>query len=484
MRKLFLPCLSLASVMVIALVSKAIALPSYVFTNLGVPTEFSSHAYAINQIGQVVGDMSIDGSSSHYHAFVYTPGNGSTDIGTLGGYWSKAYGINDMGWIAGCSNLSSGPERAFLYTPDTGMADLGTLGGYHSWAYAINNSGQVVGSSYTRTSWPHNEHAFIYTPGVGMVDLGTLGGADSRALAVNDVGQVVGWSVTSTYYRHAFLYTPGIGMMDLGVFPDDDISCATDVNNAGKVVGNSSYGGIQPRAFLYTTQTGMTDLGTLPDDLFPVPGRASNYASAINDRGQIVGHCMKAISGAGWAYYYQRAFLIDPDAGMLFLGDLMADPGQRWTPLGPSAINDAGEIVGERRIYDQPGLGYNTRAFLLTSADSVIPITIDIKPDDSPNCVNPRSQGTLPVAILTDTSFDAAGVNPSSVLLAGIAPVRWSVQDVDGDGDSDLLFHFSTCDLPLNGDVAKVVLELTGETQSGQRFSGMDEVAIVGKVKE
>ena len=49
-----------------------------------------------------------------------------TDLGTLGGDESGAYGINDSGQVVGQAQKASGQKRAFLYESGT-MTDLGTL---------------------------------------------------------------------------------------------------------------------------------------------------------------------------------------------------------------------------------------------------------------------------------------------------------------------------------------------------------------------
>ena len=76
-----------------------------------------------------------------------------TDLGTLGGTESRAYGVNSMGDVTGSYLTVGGNERAFVWHDANGnsqvdggeMQDIGTLGGTQSGGYAINDSGQVTG---------------------------------------------------------------------------------------------------------------------------------------------------------------------------------------------------------------------------------------------------------------------------------------------------------------------------------------------------
>ena len=120
---------------------------------------------------------------------------------------------------------------------------------------------------------------------------------------------------------------------------------------------------------------------------------------------------------------------------------------------------------------------------------STLQVVIDIKPGSDPNAINPRSKGLIPVAILsTQTAsgepidFDATTVNPASVAFgpAGAleAHARGHIEDVDGDGDQDLLLHFRTQSTGIAcGDTAA---GLTGTTFGGQAIAGSDSIVTPG----
>src|SRR5262245_11114123 len=75
-------------------------------------------------------------------------------------------------------------------------------------------------------------------------------------------------------------------------------------------------------------------------------------------------------------------------------------------------------------------------------------VTVDLKPGSVDNPVNPKSRGVVPVAILGSTDFDVSSIDPATVRfgVSGVeaAPVHSHLEDVNGDGLSDLVFHFAT----------------------------------------
>ncbi len=104
-------------------------------------------------------------------------------------------------------------------------------------------------------------------------------------------------------------------------------------------------------------------------------------------------------------------------------------------------------------------------------------VDIDIKPGSDPNSIKLASKGVVPVAILTTGDFDTSTLDPVTVLFAGAAPLRWAVEDVDLDGDLDLLLHFKTRELNLDENDVEAVL--IGMTFGGETIIGTDAVHIV-----
>jgi hypothetical protein len=112
----------------------------------------------------------------------------------------------------------------------------------------------------------------------------------------------------------------------------------------------------------------------------------------------------------------------------------------------------------------------------------VTSVQIDITPGSIPNRVNLGGQNLITVAILTTSIFDATAVDPLSVVFgpngAGATHGQGHLEDVDGDGENDLLLHFNTQGTGIAcGDTSTSLL---GATLSGGLIVGTDSVQTVG----
>ncbi|NIM15434.1 MAG: hypothetical protein GTO45_25950 [Candidatus Aminicenantes bacterium] len=117
---------------------------------------------------------------------------------------------------------------------------------------------------------------------------------------------------------------------------------------------------------------------------------------------------------------------------------------------------------------------------------AVITVEIDIKPGSWPNAITPRSKGVIPVAILTTDNFDATNVDPLSVKFgpgeAAEAHGKGHIEDVDNDGDLDMVLHFKTQETGIQHGYTNACL--TGKTMDGKSIEGCDDIVTVGKGKK
>jgi len=309
------------------------------------------------------------------------------DLGTLGGNFSAAMGINESGDVAGYAYDAQSDIWAFYYDSDTQImtarpnaAGISGFGAEYSYGFDINDAGIIVGqldhwmgndiafydsgsNAYSihlkTTDWsssakainnvspyptivgyyydtdadPDNitPYAFKHNIGTGWTDLDS---DPSAANDINNTNQIIGKSlVTTSYgsYYHATMWYNGTETdLDTG---NNYGSEAVGINNLGSVVGWYRTGvGKQYNAFVWDSTHGRQGLGTLGE------GRYSN-ARAINDAGQIVG--VSDIDYYGDEY---RGFIYEAGQ-MKNLQDLiLADTG--WTILAAEDINEKGQIVG------------------------------------------------------------------------------------------------------------------------------------------
>jgi probable HAF family extracellular repeat protein len=346
MRATTIGILVVAAVSIAALPPTGVAQDvAYTVTDLGTLGGKRSQAFGINRAGHVVG--SAETADGRTHAVVYMR-NTLTDLGTFGGDESHAYRISDGGLIVGRASTSEGEFRPFVTSVTGELFDLSQedarLKGVFSTATDINGSGYVVGHRQT-----HKDHmagrrrVFIYRD-FRVIDLGTFGGEDGVVAAINESGRLVGYFGTEPHADYAdhrgFVLDEG-GLTDVGSL-GGRMTTPTDINDANQVVGYAQVGSGENHAFLYRAGN-LTDLGTLP-------GGTQSYAYSINNLGQAVG-ASDSPAGSQRAVLFDRGRLRD-------LNGVIAS--SRWLLTEARDINDSGQIVGTGIFRGE------VRAFLLT----------------------------------------------------------------------------------------------------------------------
>ena len=157
--------------------------------------------------------------------------------------------------------------------------------------------------------------------------------------------------------------------------------------------------------------------------------------------------------------------------------------GRQWSDI-PTAFPQVFEgQIDEVRVYNVA----LSAAEVLDLYSMVLEVNIDIKPDSCPNPLNIKSNGVLPVAILGTAEFDATQVDPASVMLEEVAPLRSHLKDVaEPDGFMDMVFNFDTQEvvaaLGYVYDRQELALLLTGnmmEEYGGAPISGQDVVVVM-----
>lgn len=161
--------------------------------------------------------------------------------------------------------------------------------------------------------------------------------------------------------------------------------------------------------------------------------------------------------------------------------------GPDWSPDGSKIVLGVGANVNPGLyIYDIDA----SSVFRLTNnftdarpswGPGTIVVDIDIKPGSDPNSINLKSNGLIPVAVLTDEDFDASTIDVSTVLFGPdeTGPAHnGHMEDIDGDGDEDFVLHFKTQETGIQcGDTDTII---TGETFDGQVIEGSDSIKTVG----
>jgi hypothetical protein len=195
--------------------------------------------------------------------------------------------------------------------------------------------------------------------------------------------------------------------------------------------------------------------------------------------------------GAGlnekWLDGYQVAGSAEPAGGWTWV------TGEPWsyTNWGGSEPNNSGGIENAVLFFFNNGTWNDVPENYLYGAGAgyVVEyecrqIAIDVQPGGSPNSINNNGHGVIPVAILTTDTFDAATVDPSTVTLDGAAVrvkgksgTAGSLEDVDGDGDLDLVVQIRDADGTYLAGTTTAILK--ARTFAGEDVTASDTIRLV-----
>ncbi len=320
-------------------------------------------------------------------------------------------------------------------------------------------------------------------------------GHECNSVEVCDDGSVLVTALGPKTVRRLTLDATGT-LSDTG----ESMSLWGEPNNVVCAPGSTS-GVVMSRSF--SVLNSFTLPGLVPADQRLATGRFG-VSMALSPTGDIL---YTRSNQRGWI----NAFQYDPDTGALgatpdlsisifetspFFGidQLAVHPdGEKFYVSQPGSLNVYDVPTGN--LLDSitaPGIVSPTGVCLATAGEAHDPepaIVIDIKPDSDENFVNPRSNGVIPVALLTASTangdpvdFDAWTVDPTTLAFgpgaAGIKHSSGHAEDVDGDGDIDMMLHFPTQETGIT--CSDTELSLTGATFDGVEFTATDSIRIAG----
>jgi len=245
-------------------------------------------------------------------------------------------------------------------------------------------------------------------------------------------------------------------------------------------------------------------------------GDTADTARVQNAVGYIEDHWNDPGAGdTGWTNHNQAIFTMMKGLQSLGIEFLDLDGGgvadDAWFPIVAQHLMDT-QIGDGSWGWDPWGDPILSTAWALLTLERAVPtfeieVPVDVHPTSCRNPFNVGKGGVTPVAILGTADFDVTQVDPASVVLAEVAPLRWAYEDVatpfepfigrvdpfdcttEGpDGFMDLTLKFDSKELAaalgnvVDGEV--LVLSLTGnlmEEFGGTPIIGEDVIVILKK---
>lgn len=216
-----------------------------------------ARARAINDLGQITGLSRVSNSGGVTQAFLYS-GGVMTDLGAPVNGRSAGSAINNLGVVAGTVTLADSSVHAAVFTAGAGFVDIGSFGGSFTSANGINDRGQVVGYSETTLGTVDTPitRAFLYDGGV-LHDLGSFAGRSfTMASDINNRGQIVGLAFDETEFDNQVFLREGNQTFDLNQLLDParaagwTITGVYAINDRGQIAGDGIFNGVRQAVLL------------------------------------------------------------------------------------------------------------------------------------------------------------------------------------------------------------------------------------------
>ncbi|MEV0827309.1 hypothetical protein [Nonomuraea rubra] len=174
-----------------------------------------SEAEDVNKAGQVAGThrrtegVGLPAEKLTHRAFLWKDGT-VKDLGTLGGDWSQARGLNERGQVVGESALSENGvlQAGFVWSAESGMRRIEDGEGLAR-PTAINNDGVIIGTHSCRIAYDTAYPSVWTDPAKAPARLpDPAGGVAITANAINSKGEIVGMAIHPGNQPHAVLWKP------------------------------------------------------------------------------------------------------------------------------------------------------------------------------------------------------------------------------------------------------------------------------------
>jgi probable HAF family extracellular repeat protein len=318
-----------AAILSLAAATATAQAQQYVVTDMGILPGFgSSTATSINDRGQVVGYSS--GADQSARAMMWSNGQ-LRDLGTVGGNRSIATSINNNGVVVGYASVSPldpNDITPIIYQNGTMQPILANDGGrLFGSASDINDRGDIVGSARNELT---SDIAFVRRNGQ-ITSLGTLNN-----------GGYSGWSSATSINRHGTIVGSAqyFGQSQLGVVWQNGVITSTNiprspasVNDNGIVAGHDVEPFFGAWSVPYTT-----DIATGSHTNIPTLGGSRGYATSINNSNVVVGQSTLADNTTMNAFIFKNGTTTNLNS--------LVSSNTGYTITHATAINNRGQIVG------------------------------------------------------------------------------------------------------------------------------------------